>query len=148
MPLPFIAWLIHTVRDRLRTGFEKIDRVWSEVTNVLADTIPRHPRGQGLCQEKREAERFRAANQHNMEVNDRLNKTWSLFAHRFADDRGRPAGGVGLWHLAGRAQPDHRGVLAAFIAYIGRFYTRLDSMSRIVSVTQKAAAGAKRILTS
>lgn len=40
VPLPFIAWMIHTVRDRLRTGFEKIDRVWSEVTNVLADTIP------------------------------------------------------------------------------------------------------------
>jgi ATP-binding cassette subfamily B protein len=29
VPLPFIAWMIHTVRDRLRTGFEKIDRVWS-----------------------------------------------------------------------------------------------------------------------
>jgi len=37
------------------------------------------------------------------------------------------------------------GVLTAFLAYISRFYTRLDSMSRIVSVTQKAAAGAKRI---
>ena len=37
------------------------------------------------------------------------------------------------------------GVLTAFLAYIGRFYTRLDSMSRIVSFTQKAAAGAKRI---
>src|SRR5690606_27970282 len=37
------------------------------------------------------------------------------------------------------------GVLTAFLAYIGRFYLRLDSMSRIVSVTQKAAAGTKRI---
>jgi ATP-binding cassette subfamily B protein len=37
------------------------------------------------------------------------------------------------------------GVLTAFLAYIGRFYTRLDSMSRIVSSTQKAASGAKRI---
>ena len=37
------------------------------------------------------------------------------------------------------------GVLTAFLAYISRFYTRLDSMSRIVSVTQKAASGAKRI---
>jgi ATP-binding cassette subfamily B protein len=36
-------------------------------------------------------------------------------------------------------------VLTAFLAYISRFYTRLDSMSRIVSVTQKAASGAKRI---
>ena len=37
------------------------------------------------------------------------------------------------------------GVLTAFVAYIGRFYTRLESMSRIVSATQRAAAGAKRI---
>jgi ATP-binding cassette, subfamily B, bacterial len=37
------------------------------------------------------------------------------------------------------------GVLTAFLAYIGRFYSRLDAMSRIVSNTQKAAAGAKRI---
>jgi ATP-binding cassette subfamily B protein len=31
------------------------------------------------------------------------------------------------------------------LAYIGRFYTRLDSMSRIVAHVQRAAAGAKRI---
>ena len=37
---PSSVWMIHLVRDRLRTGFEKIDRVWGEVTNVLADTIP------------------------------------------------------------------------------------------------------------
>ena len=40
LPLPLIAWMIHLVRDRLRTGFEKIDRIWGDVTNVLADTIP------------------------------------------------------------------------------------------------------------
>ena len=49
LPLPFIGWMIHVVRDKLRTGFEKIDRVWSDVTNVLSDTIPRHPGRQGLC---------------------------------------------------------------------------------------------------
>ncbi len=48
VPLPFIAWLIHLVRDKLRTGFEKIDRVWGEVTSVLADTIPGIQSGQGL----------------------------------------------------------------------------------------------------
>lgn len=40
VPLPIIAWLIHLVRDRLRIGFEKVDRIWAEVNNVLADTIP------------------------------------------------------------------------------------------------------------
>ena len=51
--------------------------------------------------------------------------------------------GFGIWQVARGSITV--GVLTAFIAYIGRFYTRLDSMSRIVSVTQKAAAGAKRI---
>jgi ATP-binding cassette subfamily B protein len=62
VPLPFIAWMIHTVRDRLRTGFEKIDRVWSEVTNVLADTIPGIRVVKAFAQEKREADRFADAN--------------------------------------------------------------------------------------
>ncbi|MBV2193556.1 MAG: ABC transporter, partial [Azonexus sp.] len=146
VPLPFIAWLIHTVRDKLRTGFEKIDRVWSEVTNVLADTIPGIRVVKAFAQEKREADRFRAANQHNLEVNDKLNKTWSLFSPTVSlmTEVGLlVVWGFGIW-LVARNQITV-GVLAAFIAYIGRFYTRLDSMSRIVSVTQKAAAGAKRI---
>ena len=79
VPLPFIAWMIHVVRDKLRTGFEKIDRVWSEVTNVLADTIPGIRVVKAFAQEKREAVRFRVANQHNLAVNDKLNQVWSLF---------------------------------------------------------------------
>ena len=146
VPLPFIAWLIHNVRDRLRTGFERIDRVWSEVTNVLADTIPGIRVVKAFAQEKREAQRFRDANQHNLEVNDRLNKTWSLFSPTVSlmTEIGLlVVWAFGIWLVAHNQITV--GVLAAFIAYIGRFYTRLDSMSRIVSVTQKAAAGAKRI---
>ncbi|MFT3813866.1 MAG: ABC transporter ATP-binding protein [Acidovorax sp.] len=146
VPLPFIAWLIHTVRDKLRTGFERIDRVWSEVTNVLADTIPGIRVVKAFAQEKREAQRFRDANQHNLEVNDRLNKTWSLFSPTVSlmTEVGLlVVWAFGIWLVAHNQITV--GVLAAFIAYIGRFYTRLDSMSRIVSVTQKAAAGAKRI---
>jgi ATP-binding cassette subfamily B protein len=51
--------------------------------------------------------------------------------------------GFGIW-LVSKDQITV-GVLTAFLAYIGRFYTRLDGMSRIVSSTQKAASGAKRI---
>ncbi len=146
VPLPFIAWMIHVVRDRLRTGFERIDRIWGEVTNVLADTIPGIRVVKAFAQEKREADRFRAANLLNLKVNDRLNKTWSLFTPSVSllTEIGLlVVWGFGIWQVArGRITV---GVLTAFIAYIGRFYTRLDSMSRIVSVTQKAAAGAKRI---
>ncbi|WP_126445281.1 ABC transporter ATP-binding protein [Sulfuricystis multivorans] len=146
IPLPIIIWLIHIVRDRLRTGFEQIDRVWAEVTNVLADTIPGIRVVKAFAQEAREAQRFRDANRHNLDVNDRLNRIWSLFA---------PTVGLlteigvlvvwvsGIWLIA--HDRITVGVLTAFLAYISRFYTRLDAMSRIVSVTQKAAAGAKRI---
>jgi ATP-binding cassette subfamily B protein len=146
LPLPFIAWMIHKVRDRLRTGFERIDRVWSEVTNVLADTIPGIRVVKAFAQERREAQRFRTANVHNLEVNDKLNKTWSLFSPSVSllTEIGLlVVWAFGIWLVA--HQQITVGVLTAFIAYIGRFYTRLDSMSRIVSVTQKAASGAKRI---
>ncbi len=146
VPLPFIAWLIHLVRDRLRRGFEKVDRVWGEVNNVLADTIPGIRVVKAFGQERREAARFRDANRQNLAVNDRVNFTWALFSPTvvlltevgllivWAD---------GIWRVSHDSVSV--GVLTAFLAYIGRFYTRLDSMSRIVSFTQKAAAGAKRI---
>jgi ATP-binding cassette subfamily B protein len=146
VPLPFIAWMIHVVRDRLRTGFEKIDRAWGEVTNVLSDTIPGIRVVKAFAQEQREAKRFRDANKDNLAVNDRLNKTWSVFTPTVSllTDIGLlVVWGFGIWQISlGHITV---GVLSAFLAYMGRFYGRLDSMSRIVSVTQKAAAGAKRI---
>jgi ATP-binding cassette subfamily B protein len=149
VPLPFIAWLIHQVRDRLRTGFEKIDRVWAEVTNVLADTIPGIRVVKAFAQEEREANRFRDANRHNLAVNDRLNRLWSLFSPTvtlLTEIGLLVVWAFGIWLVA-----QHQitvGVLTAFLAYIGRFYTRLDSMSRIVSVTQKAAPAPSASSTS
>jgi ATP-binding cassette subfamily B protein len=146
LPLPFIGWLIHVVREKLRTGFEKIDRVWSEVTNVLADTIPGIRVVKAFAQEDREAQRFIDANKHNLAVNDRLNRVWSVFSPTvtlMTEVGLLVVWGFGIW-LVSKDQITV-GVLTAFLAYIGRFYTRLDSMSRIVSTTQKAASGAKRI---
>jgi ATP-binding cassette subfamily B protein len=146
LPLPFIIWMIHAVRFRLQTGFERIDRVWSEVTSVLADTIPGIRVVKAFAQEKRESGRFADANRYNLQVNDRLNRVWSLFAPSvsFLTEVGLlVVWGFGVW-LVSRDQITV-GVLTAFIAYIGRFYGRLDSMSRIVSHTEKSASAAKRI---
>ena len=122
LPLPFIAWLIHIVRDRLRTGFEKIDRVWSELTNVLADTIPGIRVVKAFAQEQREARRFQEANQHNLAVNDRINFLWSLFSPTvtLVTEIGLlVVWAFGIWQVA-----HHQvtvGVLTAFLAYkIGR----------------------------
>jgi ATP-binding cassette subfamily B protein len=146
LPLPFIAWLIHQVRDRLRLGFEKIDRVWAELTNVLSDTIPGIRVVKAFAQEKREAQRFRDANRHNLAVNDRVNFLWGLFTPTITlmTEIGLlVVWAFGIWQVS--KNQITVGVLTAFLAYIGRFYTRLDAMSRIVSHTQKAAAGVKRV---
>ncbi|MGS0757399.1 ABC transporter ATP-binding protein, partial [Roseateles sp. GG27B] len=89
---------------------------------------------------------FREANVNNLKVNDKLNKTWAVFtpAVSLLTEMGLlVVWACGIWLVSN--QQITVGVLTAFIAYIGRFYGRMDSMSRIVSVTQKAAAGAKRI---
>lgn len=146
LPLPIIVWLIHLVRDRLRTGFEKVDRVWAEVNNVLADTLPGIRVVKAFAQERREIERFRAANQHNREINDRVNKIWALFTPTvtlLTEIGLLVVWSFGIWQIV--QNQITVGVLTAFLAYISRFYLRLDSMSRIVSTTQKAAVGAKRI---
>lgn len=146
LPLPIIGWMIHVVRDRLRTGFDKLMRVWSEVTNVLSDTIPGIRVVKAFAQEDRESKRFLVANQYNLALNDRLNKLWGLFSPTVT--LLTEVGLLVVWAFGISQIARHEitvGVLTAFLAYIGRFYTRLDSMSRIVAHTQKAAAAAKRI---
>ncbi len=145
-PLPLIAWLIHVVRNKLHHGFDQVYRIWSEVTSVLADTIPGIRVVKAFAQEKREAQRFREANARNLVVNNRVNKVWALFTPTvtFLTEAGLlVVWGFGIWQVS--KNEITVGVLVAFLAYINRFYSRLGSMSRIVSVSQKAAAGAKRI---
>jgi len=146
LPLPFIAWLIQNVRNRMKNGFDQVYRVWSEVTNVLTDAIPGIRVIKAFAQEKREVQRFRAANARNLAVNNRVNKVWALFTPTvtvLTEIGLLVVWGFGIWLLAGHAITV--GVLMTFVAYTGRFYSRLGSMSRIVSVTEKAAAGAQRI---
>jgi ABC-type multidrug transport system fused ATPase/permease subunit len=49
VPLPFIGWMIHTVRDRLRTGFRKDRPRVVRGDQCAGRHHSRHPRGQGLC---------------------------------------------------------------------------------------------------
>ncbi len=91
-----------------------------------------------FAQEKREAARFRAANDRNLEVNDRVNKVWSLFTPTVTllTEIGLLVVWVfGIWQVS--KDEITVGVLTAFLAYISRFYLRLDSMSRIVSLHKR-----------
>ena len=146
VPFPFVVWLVYAVRERLRRGFGRASVAWGDMTSVLADTIPGIRVVKAFAQESREIERFHAANDKVLEANDRVNVVWAFFGplvSLFSE-----IGLLVVW-VAGAWLVFDGGVtvgkLTAFLAYIARFYGRVESMIRMVPATQRAAASAQRI---
>jgi ATP-binding cassette subfamily B protein len=145
-PFPLILWLVYTVRARLLRGFRSQSVTWSEMTSVLADTLPGIRVVKAFAQERREVERFRAANDRVLHSNDRVNVLYSFFGPTVT--LLTTGGLLVVWAFAtwrifhGQISV---GVLTAFLAYIARFYARVESMIRMVASTQRAAASAHRI---
>jgi ATP-binding cassette subfamily B protein len=145
-PLPFIAFSVFRVQERLGRGFSLANRAWADMTSVLADTIPGIRVVKAFAQEEREIQRFRRSNNRVLRVNNQVNKVWAYFTSvvvLLTD-----LGVLIIWFYGVKRVFDHSitvGVLTAFVAYISRFYGRLDSMSRMVSATQRAAASAQRV---
>ena len=107
---------------------------------------PRHPGGQGLHpgaardRALRPGQRARRRRQH------RVNTLWSFFGPTVTllTELGLlVVWAFGVWQVG--QDTVTVGVLTAFVAYIGRFYARLESMSRLVGAVQRAAAGTHRV---
>jgi len=143
---PPIAWLIIRIRGKLTHGYLRGGRVWSAMTNILADTIPGIRVVKAFSQERREIARFAQANRRIVEVNNRNNALWTFFWPLVV--LLNQVGLLVVWAVGARQVLHHHvtvGVLTAFIAYISRFYTRVESMSRMLTATQRASAGAQRL---
>jgi ATP-binding cassette, subfamily B, bacterial len=143
---PPIAWFMVRVRGSLTHGFLRGGRVWSQMTNILADTIPGIRVVKAFSQEEREIKRFEQANQRIVEVNNRVNALWTSFWPLVA--LLNQLGLLVVWAVGAYQVLHHQitvGVLTAFIAYIGRFYARVESMSRMLTLTQRASAAAQRL---
>lgn len=145
-PFPLITWLTHRVRTVLRRGFALGWRAWADMTSVLADTIPGIRVVKAFAQEQREVERFREYNSRVLHANDRVNTIWSFFGPMVT--LLTDAGLLIVWIFGTWQVFHHRitvGVLTAFLAYIGRFYGRLESMIKMVSAVQRSGASAQRV---
>ncbi len=146
LPLPLVGWLVYYVRGQLQHGFTRGGRAWSEMTNVLADTIPGIRVVKAFAQEKREIRRFETANERVIEANNKVNTVWAFFwpLVLFLNT----AGLLVVWAFGAlrvfdfRIEPEY---VWGFYLFILRFYTRLESMSRMFSMTQRAAASSQRI---
>ncbi len=152
LPFPLIGWLVYKARDHMQRGFQRGGRAWGEMTSILADTIPGIRVVKAFAQEQREIERFRRANDRIVAANDRVNTVWTFFWPMVAmlNQVGLlVVWAVGIWLIYNQqliaGELVTAGMLMQFLAYIGRFYLRLESMSRMLSATQRAGAGAQRI---
>ena len=146
LPLPIIGWLIHVVREKLRTGFIIGSRAWAEMTNVLADTIPGIRVVKAFAQEQREIDRFQTRNDNVVKANNHVNKLWSQFSPMvvlFTDLGLMLIWSFGAWEVINRGLDV--ALLIQFIALITKFYGRLEAVSRLVEPTQRAANSAHRI---
>jgi ATP-binding cassette subfamily B protein len=145
-PFPLVVWLVYFVRRGLRRGFARASVAWADMTSVLADTIPGIRVVKAFAQEAREVDRFVAANARVLDANDRVNVVWAFFGplvSLFSE-----IGLLVVW-AAGAAMVFGGsvtvGMLTAFLAYIARFYGRIESMIHMVPATQRAATSAQRI---
>ncbi|MEO7035080.1 MAG: DUF1854 domain-containing protein [Polyangiaceae bacterium] len=143
---PPIAWFMMRVRGALTHGFLKGSRAWAQMTNILSDTIPGIRVVKAFSQEHREIARFERANASIVAINNRVNTLWTSFWPLVA--LLNQLGLLVVWGVGASQILHHRitvGVLTAFIAYISRFYTRVESMSRALTVTQRASAASQRL---
>ncbi len=146
VPFPFIVWLIYRVRTRLRLGFRQASAAWGELTSVLTDTIPGVRVVKAFAQESREIGRFGRTNDRVVDINDDVNVTWAFFGPtvRFSTNIGLLiVWAFGCWQVFSGGVTV--GVLIAFVAFISRFFTRIESLISMVSATQRATVSAQRI---
>ncbi len=147
LPFPAIAWLVHEVRIRLRHGFARATNAWSDMVSVLTDAIPGVRVVKAFAQESREIERFRQSDKHVLDSNVSVNRLWSFFGPTVTllTELGiLVIWAFGVWRVASSGNVTV-GDLSAFLALISRFYIRLDSMSRMLANTQRAAASTYRV---
>jgi len=146
VPFPFMVWVMYKSRDSLHVGFQASGRAWATMTSVLADTIPGIRVVKAFAQEEREMARFSTANQTVLRTNQRVNTVWTFFwpLIGFLNNLGV----LLVWSIGAYLIYHHQitvGALTVFLQLTARFYGRLESMSRMVNASQRAAASAQRM---
>ena len=148
IPFPFIVWLMYFARDRLQVGFQVGSRAWANMTSVLADTIPGIRVVKAFAQEDREIERFQIANAAVFQANNRVNTLWTFFWPLIAYLNHLGVLVVwtsSVWLIFRGEEGFTVGTLTKSISFAVLFYGKLETMSRIVNSSQRAAASAQRI---
>jgi ATP-binding cassette subfamily B protein len=146
LSFPMAAGLTLYTRKRLQDSLLSGYRAWSHMSSVLQDVISGIRVVKAFAQEEREAKRFKAANDAVVRANDKVNKLWTFFWPTVVGLN--QVGLIVAWGCGALLVFEQKitlGVLTAFIAYITRFFGRVESMTRMTGALERAACSAKRV---
>lgn len=147
LPFPIMVWMVSWVRGRLLRRFRLAGVAESEVTSILADTIPGIRVVKAFAQESHEVERFTQASGRLLRANNRVNVLWSFFSPTVTllTTLSLLVIWVAACVQAWNGTAITVGAITLFLTVLTRFYARIESMIRMVTAVQRAAASSQRI---
>jgi ATP-binding cassette subfamily B protein len=155
MPIPIMLVLTILFHKRLHRGFLRLWHRWSQMTAVVADSLPGVRVIKAFSQEKREVERFADSNWSVYDGEMDMISLWTLFGPvmQFCTQVGVLLVWVvgGGWAvkdaLAGRMGPGTMtaGTLMAYMGYMGMFYRPIHMVAHMDRMFNRAATSVQRI---
>ncbi|MCJ7543381.1 MAG: ABC transporter ATP-binding protein/permease [Phycisphaerae bacterium] len=156
MPIPIMSILTIFFHKRLHRGFLRLWHRWSQMTAVVADSLPGVRVIKAFSQERREVERFGESNWSFYDGEVGMVSLWTLFrpVMQFCAQLGVLLVWIvgGWWavkdSLAGRTAEQGAmtaGTLMAYMGYMGMFYRPIHMVAHMDRMFNRAATSVQRI---
>ena len=145
-PAPILVIGTKLFSKKIHGKYHKAWRRWSNLSAILADTIPGISVVKAFAQEKREIDKFNRGTRALYESNLNI----ALLEGTFFPIIGfiTTLGAVSIWWFGGQQILSGRltlGMLTAFISYTWQFYGPVERLSNLSSVLLRATTSAERI---
>ena len=152
LPVPFICWAISLHGERLNVLFLRAWRRWSNLTDVLSDTIPGMRVVKAFNQEDREKARFSERNRAAAKEFNQIHKQWTAFwpslvlavhamtvtVWMFAVPRllGTETNGIATLSA---------GTFVSFLLYMTMFIAPIEIIGQMARIANRATSSAHRV---
>lgn len=152
LPVPVLCWAIARHGDRLNLLFLRAWRRWSNLTDVLSDTIPGMRVVKAFNQEEREKERFGIRNFEAATEFNRIHRLWTSFWPTLV--LAVHAMTVTVWAFAvprlladgtDTAPALSAGTFVAFLLYMTMFIAPIEIIGQMARIANRATSSAHRV---
>jgi ATP-binding cassette subfamily B protein len=150
-PLPLVLWGIRKHGKHLERMFLRAWRRWSNLTDVLSDTIPGMRVVKAFNRERHETRRFAERNRDALDEFVRIHRSWTTFwpALMFLVQ----ATVVGIWVFAlprllgdsALGPPLSAGTFVSFLLYTTMFVAPVEILGQMTRIMNRATSSAHRV---